>query len=44
MDFMMLDIKLLCWLIECFKLEVLVEFAKLASYESSSGILADYMG
>ena len=44
MDFMMLDIRLLCWLVEGFKLEVLVEFAKLTGYELSSGLITDYMG
>ena len=44
MDFMMLDIRLLCWLVEHFKLEVLVEFAKITGYELSSGLITDYMG
>lgn len=44
MDFMMLDIKLFCWLVECFKLEVLIEIAKLTGYELSSGLITDYMG
>ena len=44
MDFMMLDVRLLCWLVECFKLEVLAEFTKITGYELSSGLITDYMG
>ena len=44
MDFMMLDIKLFCWLVEWFKLEVLIELTKLTGYELSSGLITDYMG